>query len=441
MITSDLLSDLNSVLSDSHVDEKMSPNQLYGNDGSIVVTPLTEGDIAAVLRYANDNDKTITIEGNGSKRGFGGTKEKTDILLSLAEYKGIIEHTVGDMTIIVKPGTPFQELQDYLAEHNQKISLDPAHPEESTIGGVIAANDSGPKRLGYGSARDHIIGLRIAYPNGEVIRSGGKVVKNVAGYDMNKLFVGSMGTLGVVSEIALKLRPLPKYESLILLAFEEGNEEDLRSFAVRFLDSMMEPVSLELLTPVLSEKLTGQKVYTLAIAFEDVESSVHYQKDFVKNMESGASQITTLAQQEAKDFWKRFNRFFPNGRTEPAGQETEAVIKVGVKNLDVIQVLKESELLEDAHNVSVNAHGSLGHGLCQVHVQGAHKDVIAVVGSLRETIKQLTGYAVIKHFPLELRKTIDVWGETPSYFFLLEGIKTKIDPKKTLNPKRYVGGL
>ncbi|SDI05619.1 FAD-binding oxidoreductase [Alteribacillus bidgolensis] len=441
MITSDLLSDLKSLLPDSHIEEKLSPNQFFGNDGDIVISPKTENDISTVLHYANENNKKMNIAGNGTKRGFGGTENKADILLSLSDYKGVIEHTVGDMTITVKAGTPFQELQDYLAKYNQKISLDPSHPEESTIGGVIAANDSGPKRLGYGSARDHVIGLRMAYPNGEIIRSGGKVVKNVAGYDMNKLFIGSMGTLGVVTEITLKLRPLPKHESLILLTFEKESREEIRSFAVQFLDSMMEPVSLELLNPELSEKLTGQKVFTLAIAFEDVESSVHYQEEFVKNMKSGASQMTILAQQEAKEFWKRFNNLFPNGQRERKGQAAEAVIKVGVKNLDVIQVLKESDWLEDAHNVSVLAHGGLGHGLCQVHLQGAQDDIIAAINSLRKTVKQLTGYAVIKHLPLALRQVIDVWGEKPSYFFLLEGIKTKIDPKKTLNPKRYVGGL
>ncbi|MDA6161842.1 FAD-binding oxidoreductase, partial [Escherichia coli] len=108
------------------------------------------------------------------------------------------------MTVTVRSGTRFKDLQDYLAKHNQKISLDPFWPENATIGGIIAANESGPKRLGYGSARDAVIGLRTVYPDGKVIRSGGRVVKNVAGYDMNKLFIGSMGTLGVISEITLK---------------------------------------------------------------------------------------------------------------------------------------------------------------------------------------------------------------------------------------------
>ncbi|RSL32321.1 FAD-binding oxidoreductase [Salibacterium salarium] len=441
MITSNLFNDLKSVLTEARVEQRTSPNQFFGNDGHVVVSPQTEDDIAAVLAYANETQQKITVAGNHSKRGFGGVEEPSDILLSMTENKGIVEHTVGDMTIIVKPGTLFQELQDYLATHNQQISLDPAHPEESTIGGVIAANDSGPKRLGYGSARDLVIGLRVVYPNGEVIRSGGKVVKNVAGYDMNKLFVGSMGTLGVVSEIALKLRPLPKYESLILLSFGEASVEQISSFSQKLLDSMMEPTSLELLTPAMAEKLTGQQDYTLAIAFEDVERSVHYQEEFVKSIQPDSAQITIVGEKEAKDFWKRFYKVFPNGHREPEGQGTEAVVKVGVKDLDVLHVLKESELLADYYNISVHAHGGLGHGLCQLHLIGDENQVISAITSLRETVKQRNGYAVVKHLPLDLRRTIDIWGEKPSYFFLLEGIKTKMDPEKTLNAKRFVGGL
>ena len=193
--------------------------------------------------------------------------KEADILLSLTQYSGIVEHIPGDMTLTVKSGTSFKEIQSYLAQYNQKIPLDPFFLENATIGGVIAANDSGPKRLGYGSARDVVIGLRMVYPDGKVIRSGGRVVKNVAGYDMNKLYIGSMGTLGVISEVTFKLRPISKYESITLINFPEGNLEVIRSFAVKVLDSMIEPVSLELLNPTLAEKLTNRKTLYVTVVF------------------------------------------------------------------------------------------------------------------------------------------------------------------------------
>ncbi|MDZ5472033.1 FAD-binding oxidoreductase [Bacillus sp. 31A1R] len=417
-----------------------NPHHL-GNNGEITVYPTLESEISKILQLANQHGLKINVVSGGTKRGFGGEMESADILLSLANYKGIVEHTVGDMTLTVRAGTPFKELQDYLAKYKQRISLDPFWPEYATIGGIIAANDSGPKRLGYGSARDAVIGLRTVYPDGKVIRSGGKVVKNVAGYDMNKLFIGSMGTLGVISELTLKLRPLPKYESLILISFQETIMEEVKSFAVTLLDSMMEPVCLELLNPTLSKMLTGKENYTLAISLEDVESSVHYQEKYIQKVQPANSNFSLLKKQEAEDFWNRFYNIGPNGVNLVNQQQTEATLKIGVVNLDILTVLKESQLAADAFKLEIQGHGGLGHGLCQLHLKGTSEDVTAAIQHLREFVSTIGGYVVVKHLPFHLRQKVKAWGEKPAYFLLLEGIKRTIDPNQILNVNRYVGGI
>lgn len=442
MLSLEWKDELTAILSEKQVQIEEHGSHPLGNSGHVTVYPQSEKEISNILRYANTHGKRVCIVGGGTKRGFGGQLECADILLSLANYSGIVEHAAADMTVTVKSGTVFQQLQDYLAEYRQKVALDPVWPQYATIGGVISANDSGPKRLGYGSARDSVIGLRIVYPDGKMIRSGGKVVKNVAGYDMNKLFIGAMGTLGVISEITLKLRPLPKYESLVLLSFPSGNLEEIRSFAVQFLDSMMEPVCFELLSPSLSERLIGQRAYTLAIGFEDVESAVHYQEEFVKRLQPPNTAIRILPQEEAKSFWQTFYTIGPNGATpDPLGQEIEAAVKIGVVNFDVLHIIRESDLLQESCHVHIEAHGGLGHGLCQVYIKGESESVIATIERLRTTAMQLGGYAVVKHLPFSLRKRIDVWGEKPSYFFLLDGIKRKIDPNRILNNQRFIGGI
>lgn len=441
MLTAELAAELKAMFPEIQVEEQdVHP---LGNGGKVAVYPQSEEAISKIVKYAHQNGKKIAIIGGGTKRGFGGLVECADILLSLANYSGIVEHAVADMVVTVKSGTPFQQLQDYLAEYNQKVALDPAWPQYATVGGVIAANESGPKRLGYGSARDSVIGLRTVYPDGTVIRSGGKVVKNVAGYDMNKLFIGSMGTLGILSEVTIKLRPLPKYESLVLLSFQTGDIDSIRSFAVQFLDSMMEPVCLELLNPSLAERLVGQRAYTLAIGFEDVESAVHYQEEFVQRIQPPNTTIAIFSPQEARSFWNTFYQIGPNGANmkEDGNTVVEAVVKIGVVNLDVLHILRESELLQDVCHVNIEAHGGLAHGLCQVYIKGAAESVTAAIEQLRATAVQRKGYAIVKHLPLSLRRTIDVWGGKPSYFFLLEGIKTKIDPNRILNDQRFVGGI
>jgi glycolate oxidase FAD binding subunit len=436
MIVAELLTELKAVLPESQIKEAGPDDLSLGNNGHVVVFPKSEEEIANVLRYANKHGKKISVIGGGTKRGYGGQIETADILLSLVDLKGIVEHAVGDMTVSIKSGTPFLELQSYLKEHNQKVPLDPPLSEHATIGGVIAANESGPKRLGYGSARDAVIGLRVVYPDGTVIRTGGKVVKNVAGYDMNKLFIGSMGTLGVISEVTLKLRPLPKYESLILLSFPEGNFDAIRSFVVAVLDSTMEPTSLEMLNPSLAKRLTGQGYYTLAMSFEDVESSVRYQEEFVKNIQPDKTNISIMHQQEAKEFWATFSTI-----SRHESELLEASLKIGVVNLDVINVIRESQLLQDINNVTIEAHGGLGHGLCQVNLKGTSEDIIVVINKLRDFATGRGGYLIVKHLPFTLRQKVSVWGEKPVHFFLIEGVKAKNDPNSVLNYKRFVGGI
>jgi glycolate oxidase FAD binding subunit len=410
-----------------------------GNSGRVSIYPKTETEISSIISYANNKGHSLFIMGNGTKRGYGGLLEKADILLALAKYTGIVEHNPGDMTITVKSGTPFQEIQNYLAQYNQKIPLDPFYPKHATIGGIISANDSGPKRMGYGSARDNVIGLRMVYPDGTLIRSGGKVVKNVAGYDMNKLFIGAMGTLGVVSQVTMKLRPIPKYESILCVSFPENNLEEIQAFAVKMLDSMIEPISLEILTPSLAGKLTNINQYTLLISFEDVKSSVHYQENVIRSLTPEKTTLTSLSQNEAKSFWDKFYHQQPNGLTNLP--PTVAVLKIGVTNIDVIKIIKEAAIIGDTCHVSIEAHGGLGTGLTQITIRGASDDVVSAIKLIRDQAVDLGGYAIVKHLPFSLRKIVNVWGDQTASHFLYEGIKQKIDHNQIMNPSRFVGGI
>ena len=420
-------------------DEKRHP---LGNGGKQIVEPQSEREIAQVLAYANRHHQTVNIISGGTKRGFGGIMENADMLLSLAQYKGIVEHSAGDLTMTVKPGTTLKEIADDLHQHGQRVSLDAPWPEMATIGGVIAANDSGPKRLLYGSARDFVIGLRIVYPDGKVIRTGGKVVKNVAGYDMNKLFIGSMGTLGVISELTIKLRPLPKYEGLTLIHFKAGNHDIIRQFAVRLLDSMLEPVSLELLNPVLSERLTEKALPALAIAFEDRKGAVLYQEAWVKDHLPEGTELTVLHNEEAERWWNHFQKIAPNGRDDVNNlAETKAALKIGSKNMDVFTNIKAADELAKTFRVTVEAHGGLGHGISRVYAKGFPEDIVSYIRAFRSKVEETNGFVICTHLPFSLRRTIDVWGEKPAYFSILEGIKQTNDPKQILNRHRFVGGL
>lgn len=333
-----------------------------------------------------------------------------------------------------------QEIQDYLSPYGQMVALDPARPAKSSIGGIIAANDSGPKRLRYGSARDHVLGLRVVYPDGKVLNSGGRTVKNVAGYDLNKLFIGSMGTLGIISTVTLKLRPLPKFESVCLLLFPEDKLAELRQFAIQLQDSHLEPVSLELFSTELTRQLlpleSNRQDYLLAIAFEDREPAVYYQEEWVKQQLPSCATLQIFQQEEAKAFWQQVANLGPDEH------ELEYVsLKVGSNLLAVSEIVAYAQNLGEQLELNILAHGGMGHGLSKIHLRGKETQLHTFITKLRNFVEEKMGYVVIQHAPLALRKSCSVWGEPPAYFPLLAEIKRTFDPQGILSPKRYVGGL
>lgn len=251
-----------------------------------------------------------------------------------------------------------------------------------------------------------------------------------------------MGTLGVISEVTLKLRPIPKFEGLSLVHFPNGSEQVIRDFSVEILDSMMEPVTLEMLTPSAAEKMTGESSYTLAIAFEDRENAVLEQEKWVtEHLPIGAEHII-MHEEEARNWWENFRHLGPNGYNDGNHEaETQAALKIGSNNLDVLVTLEAAEQLAEAYHVSVEAHGGLGHGISRVFVKGFPEDIVSYIKALRTKAEERHGYVVCTHLPFRLREAAGVWGEKPAYFALLEGIKRMNDPKEILNRKRFVGGI
>lgn len=195
-------------------------------------------------------------------------------MLSSRQLTGIVEHSAGDLTITVRAGTPYSEIQTYLREHSQFIPIQPPAADDSTVGGLVATAASGPERILYGSWRDNVLGLRVVYPNGNVIRTGGKVVKNVAGYDMNKLFVGSYGSLGFISEITLRVRPYPKHKEILIA--QSDRLKELTELAALVLASECIPSRLEL----SSNPAAGG--YELAIGCDEVGSAASYQAERIR---------------------------------------------------------------------------------------------------------------------------------------------------------------
>lgn len=205
----------------------------------MMVTPESTVDAADWLR---NNKASVVFRGAGTKDDWGGPVDP-EAILDTTGIAGVIEHVPGDLVVVVRAGTRLSALQESLAEKGQQLALDSPHPH-ATVGGVVAANVSGPRRLRYGTARDLLIGITIVRPDGVIARAGGKVVKNVAGYDLGKLFVGSYGTLGLITECAFRLHPLPARELASRETFDDIDAAVGHANAARL--STRAPIAIEL---------------------------------------------------------------------------------------------------------------------------------------------------------------------------------------------------
>ncbi|MFC4076291.1 FAD-binding oxidoreductase [Salinithrix halophila] len=434
-----LLTELETVFPGLSISGGGGPHPL-GNCGDQVVVPETEDQIAKILRHADHRGWKVTITGGGSKRGFGGLRKRYDLELSLAAYKGVVEHRAGDMTVTARAGTTISELASYLSKEGQMLPVDPRWPGTATLGGVVAANDSGPKRLRYGGVRDFVLGIRVIRADGCIIRTGGKVVKNVAGYDMNKLFVGSMGTLGVMTELTVKLRPVPKEESLVIVLFRKGAEDEIQPWVRAIQSATLEPCILELLNPALAEKMTGSPRYGLAIAWEDRKEAVEAQEKWLRSHCPAGAHLAFYRRAEAKARWEEWSRLPPNGVDAERGSETVSV-KVGTRNTDVAACVRFATGRADDEGLRVLAHGGAGHGITRVYADGPPSQVVGYLADLRTFAIGRGGYAVVDHMPFSMRKRFDAWGDRIAPLPLMEGIKHSFDPNRTLNDQRFVGGL
>jgi len=261
-----------------------SPRDLarFAVDGitpQLAALPGTIEDTAALMKRASEQHLAVLPIGGSTELELGQPPERYDLALCTARLNALLEHEAADLTCSVQAGMPLAELQQRLATKSQFLALDPPNGEHATIGGILATNASGPQRLRYGAARDLVIGLRVVLGDGTIARSGGKVVKNVAGYDLNKLYIGSLGTLGIIVEANFKLIPRPEHEETLLISFD--NVPAAMETVIDLLSSVVTPTAIELLDPTAQRSLPEQALqmlpepsFLLAISFAGVAKAV-----------------------------------------------------------------------------------------------------------------------------------------------------------------------
>ncbi len=269
-----------------------------GLAAAAVVRPVDVEAARELVRFAREHDARLVPVGGGTKQHWIDPPTGNVIRMDTRAMCRVVEYEPEDMTVTVEAGITLGALQKRLAEHGQRLTLDPPHADRATIGGILAANDSGPIRLAFGTARDIVIGMSMIEPDGELIHSGGKVVKNVAGYDLHKLYIGSFGTLGPIATVTFKLRPVPEARGVVMLHPEDPSDAERMIRAA--MAGQTRPTFIELVStraPVADAAASG---LMLVIGFEENADAVRWQCERLQSS-LGGEILENHAAQEVYD--------------------------------------------------------------------------------------------------------------------------------------------
>jgi glycolate oxidase FAD binding subunit len=384
-----------------------------------VAEPASERELAAVLSCANEAEIAVIPRGGATKLTWGNPPKRAGLILSSARLNRILEHAWADLTVTVEAGCTLQALQEKLAQHGQRLALDGLWPEHATIGGALSTNDSGALRLRFGALRDLIIGVTIALADGTLASSGGKVVKNVAGYDLPKLTTGAFGTLGVITRAIFRLHPLPSGRRTI--SFSAASVDEMQRHILAIQDSKLAHTALQI-------RGDSEGRFAADILFEATEAGLAAQESQLVTLIGGSA-----LQQSAESVWSAKQNLW-------APPPVNAVIaKLGVLPYAIATTIHSVKRITDPRNLHFQ-YVVQATGIGTLRLEGDAKAFKPAIEQIRAELESSRASLVVLHQPLGLEQ-VDAWGSPGDAISLMRAVKCQLDPKSILNPGRFVGGI
>ncbi len=404
-----------------------------GSVPRLVVRPSSVDAVVAAVRSAGEAGLAVVPAGNATHLDVGAPPRRYDVALSCAGLDEIVAHDAGDMTVTAQAGVTLAALNERLAAAGQWLPVDPPRAEETTLGGLIAADRNGPLRLAHGKVRDLLIGLRVVLADGSLVRGGGRVVKNVAGYDLPKLFTGSFGTLGVIVEATFKVRPRPPEEALF--AWPMASIESAAAAAMGVLGAPLFPVLLEAVNAPSAEAMGLPPGAALLVGCAGSPVEVAEQERRLKAHSDGRARRCEAGRAEAV---AKALRDFP----QPASDEA-LVARLSCLPASLGGMLERIESEATARHLSVEiaAHAGSGVAWCQV-VEAADPGQLTLFAEwARIEARGHGSWLVFESLPAALRHRVDPWGYAEPALALMARVKKALDPAAMFSPGRFVGGL
>jgi glycolate oxidase FAD binding subunit len=397
-----------------------------GRFASDVDRPTSLDELRDAVRRRADEGSALYPQGGRTALDYGGIPRRPGVAVDMTGLARVIDYPSADMTITVEAGITLGALARVLDAEGQRLEIDAPEADRATVGGVFATNSTGPKRFGCGRPRDQIIGVGFVTADGNLVKGGGRVVKNVAGYDFPRLLTGSLGTLGIIVHVTMKVRPKPESSAIVVASYE--NLDALADDLDRLNTSSTRPVALELLNgPAGRRAGVGSAAWTLAIGFEANATSVAWQVDRVAAEVSGP--VEAWVDAEASAAWGSLREF-------PAAEVGRVSVVAGVRPSEVVLVAQAI----DSGLWALQAHA--GNGIVRAHARIDDLGTIeADVHRLRGLVEGIGGYLVVARCPADRKESFNVWGHPRPDWGWSERVKAALDPGGVMNPGRFVGRI
>ncbi len=476
----DIIKELTSLLGEGSVvvePDQLSRFKVDHLTPEAVVFPKNTHQVADVVKLAHTHHLSIVPWGSGTQMAMGNPPKRLDLVLSTARMNHIIDVDTANLTITVEAGVKFRDIQARLATQEDRcyllledlsteaeevicsdrshsgsfLPMDPPQSDKATIGGIIATNASGPRRLLYRAPRDHILGVRMVSPKGDVVGAGGKTVKNVSGYDVSKLAVGSMGTLGIICEMTFKLLPLPETMKTLLFAFQSFDAAS--AFANQIFETTLLPAAVEVLThdaakalPMLLIQDFTSAPYGVAVALEGFIPAVARMADEMTTMADSieAANGRILEDHAHQTFWLAMSQM---GRALQNKHSGLITLKVTFPLSEWAQTFTTLENAFSAAGIPCALQAHAGNGvilanlLLDLEDDDTMEKSVQITNRLSKHFNQTDGSLVVQAVPPPWKLQLNIWGEPGSAFTVMKRLKEKIDPLGMMNPGRFVGGL
>jgi glycolate oxidase FAD binding subunit len=408
----------------------------------LVLRPETAEDVSAALRWANENGLAVVPWGNATLMHLGNPPERYDVALKLDLLNKVFDYPAADMTITAGAGLCLGCLQKILAREGQYLPIHTANEKEATLGGLIATNAGGALRFREGTLRDMVIGMKVALADGRIIKGGSKVVKNVAGYDLCKLFTGSYGTLGIIVEVTLRLRPRHEEESTLWCEF--ASHDDAEGAVSAILESELEPVFIEYLNIAAAREI-GPDVDgwadsrpVLLIGLDGNAEAAEWQKGQVNALLGpGQANLTLLLEDEIQDEVRRGLFSFR------APEEACFIAKANLFSSNVTAFIKEVEQAAEENDIEIAAASHIANGIVYLKIQNSCPDeeVANLISTFTRHAVHMGGSFVVEHAAPAVKEEVEVWGPVRGDIGLMKSMKETLDPNRIMNPGRFVGGI